>query len=90
MVSIHGGLGDRQQDFPEPRPGRWTQLWTQTRREPQGYEGTKARPWPHNLRLRVTGRDHATPEGTRIEVFETAPNKRQHHSSATYLLRLNG
>ena len=32
------------------RHSSWTQLWTQTRREPKGYEGTKARPRPHNSR----------------------------------------
>ncbi len=59
-------------------PGRhssWTQLWTQTRREPKGYEGTKARPRPRNPRRGVIDRDWAILGGTRPEVFKTAPFK---------------
>src|SRR6266446_7422700 len=35
-----------------PRPRRSTQLWTQTRGESKGYEGTKARRQPRNPRPR--------------------------------------
>src|SRR3984893_8388880 len=73
----HDGIGNRERTRVRRRtPGRptcWTQLWTQTRGEPQEDGGTKARPWPQNPRRRVTKEDRATLEGALPEVFETAP-----------------